>query len=114
LMPFFTENFVKNAVFRHCQQNKLIIKPIIFFFSQNVHFFRLSYILKFWNFRAEKIERIIYRILAKKNKMKLFEQLEPHRNDYFGSFSVDTLELVFNDWYQRKKKVKTLHRFKLE
>jgi len=83
-----------------------------FFFSQNVHFFRLSYILKFCNFRAEKIERIIYRILA--NKMKLFEQLETHRNDYFGFFSVDTLELVFNDWYQRKKKVKTLHRFKLE
>ncbi|HOF97931.1 MAG: hypothetical protein KBG33_01070 [Paludibacteraceae bacterium] len=46
--------------------------------------------------------------------MKLFEQLEPHRNDYFGSFSVGTLELVFNDWYQRKKKVKTLHRFKVE
>jgi len=48
------------------------------------------------------------------NKDEFLKFIEQHRNDYFGSFSVDTLELVFNDWYQRKKKVKTLHRFKLE
>ena len=39
--------------------------------------------------------------------------LDKYRNYYFGNFSADTMELVYNDWYQRKKFVRILHLFKL-
>lgn len=39
--------------------------------------------------------------------------LDRYRHFDFGTFPVDSLELVFNDWYQRKEQVKTLHRFSL-
>ncbi|WP_066632724.1 2'-5' RNA ligase family protein [Labilibacter marinus] len=48
-----------------------------------------------------------------KNKEKFLDILEEYRHYNFGSFKVDSLELVYNDWYQRKENVKTLHRFKL-
>jgi 2'-5' RNA ligase len=37
------------------------------------------------------------------NPKKLIEVVEKFRNYNFGKFKVDKIELVFNDWYQRKK-----------
>ncbi|WP_417940331.1 2'-5' RNA ligase family protein [Flavobacterium sp. RS13.1] len=37
------------------------------------------------------------------NPKKLVEIVEKFRNYNFGKFTVDKIELVFNDWYQRKK-----------
>lgn len=39
--------------------------------------------------------------------------LETYRQFHFGSFTPDSIELVFNDWYQRAEKTKLLHRFTL-
>ncbi|WP_276497239.1 2'-5' RNA ligase family protein [Pontibacter litorisediminis] len=39
--------------------------------------------------------------------------LEKYRHHDFGTFRVETLELVYNDWYQREKHVQVLHRFEL-
>jgi len=43
----------------------------------------------------------------------LVNKLLQFREMYFGEFEVGELEFVFNDWYQRKDKVKTLYRFRL-
>lgn len=47
------------------------------------------------------------------NKSRFISILEKYRNFNFGTFHVDTLEFVANDWYQRKEKVETLSTFKL-
>ncbi|MFT3740028.1 MAG: mutarotase [Breznakibacter sp.] len=39
--------------------------------------------------------------------------VERYRNFDFGTLSIDSIELVYNDWYQRNELVKELHRFKL-
>ncbi|QNF35568.1 mutarotase [Adhaeribacter swui] len=39
--------------------------------------------------------------------------LEQYRHYNFGTFPVESLELVYNDWYQRQEKVRLLHVFKL-
>jgi len=39
--------------------------------------------------------------------------LEKYRTYDFGTFEVDELELVYNDWYQRAERVQVLGRFKL-
>lgn len=44
-------------------------------------------------------------------KDEFIKVLEKYRNFYFGTITVDTLELVHNDWYQRKENVKELYRF---
>lgn len=44
----------------------------------------------------------------------LISVLKEHRNHDFGSFEVKSLELVYNDWYQREKFVKTLRTFSLD
>lgn len=44
---------------------------------------------------------------------KLLLLLERYRNYDFGTFEVEELELVYNDWYQRAEKVQVLGRFKL-
>jgi 2'-5' RNA ligase len=41
------------------------------------------------------------------------EVLDHYRNYDFGSFTVNSLELVYNDWYQRKEHVKELYRFEI-
>ena len=57
----------------------------------------------------------IFRLKEKfDNKEKFLEILEKYRDYYFGTFTVDSLELVFNDWYQRKEYVKKLYQFELE
>ena len=47
------------------------------------------------------------------DKERFLEMLEEYRGYYFGMCNVDSLELVFNDWYQRKENVKKLYSFKL-
>lgn len=47
------------------------------------------------------------------NKAAWLECVEAYRDFDFGTFTVDTVDLVFNDWYQREEKVKELHCFKL-
>ncbi|MCB0427191.1 MAG: mutarotase, partial [Mangrovimonas sp.] len=43
-----------------------------------------------------------------------FLKLIDYFSDYnFGSFEVKNLELVYNDWYQRKTFVKKLHQFEI-
>lgn len=48
-----------------------------------------------------------------RNLEGFIESLNKYRNFDFGSFHVDTLELVGNDWYQKAEKVKLLEKFKL-
>lgn len=48
------------------------------------------------------------------NKEFFLDKVNEYRDFYFGTFEVNTLELVFNDWYQRKENVKTLYRFGLD
>ncbi|MGE0079459.1 MAG: hypothetical protein AB7S48_16480 [Bacteroidales bacterium] len=42
------------------------------------------------------------------------EIVEKYRDYYFGISTVDSLELAFNDWYQRKECVKELFSFELK
>jgi len=42
------------------------------------------------------------------NPEELIQVIEKFRNHNFGTFTVDKIELVFNDWYQRKKNTKNL------
>ena len=49
-----------------------------------------------------------------KNKLKFLDLLEKYREYNFGGFKVETLELVGNDWYQKKEKVKKLSVFDLK
>jgi 2'-5' RNA ligase len=42
------------------------------------------------------------------NPEKLIEVIERFRNHNFGKLTVDKIELVFNDWYQREKNTKSL------
>ena len=51
---------------------------------------------------------------AVKNKNEFIEVLEKYRNYKFGSFTVNKMELVGNDWYQRKEFVKKLRVFELK
>jgi len=45
------------------------------------------------------------------NKEKLLAIVEKYRDYNFGKFKVDGYYLVYNDWYQREKRVKELHKF---
>lgn len=45
------------------------------------------------------------------NKEKLLALLEEYRNFDFGAYKVEHYYLVYNDWYQREKWVKELHKF---
>jgi 2'-5' RNA ligase len=47
------------------------------------------------------------------NKKEFLQLIENYKNYHFGNFTVDTLELVNNDWYQRKENVRKLHEFRL-
>lgn len=44
---------------------------------------------------------------------KFLKILEKHKNTSFGSFTVNQLELVFNDWYLRHKKVQKVGLFRV-
>lgn len=45
---------------------------------------------------------------------KFISILEKYRQQDFGTFTVNEVELVCNDWYQRKKKTQVLHSFFLK
>ena len=47
------------------------------------------------------------------NKEEFLNKVNEFRDFYFGSFEVNTLELVYNDWYHRKDRVKALYQFRL-
>ncbi|MEH0153345.1 2'-5' RNA ligase family protein [Limibacter armeniacum] len=47
------------------------------------------------------------------NKEELLSIIEKYRDFDFGTFTVDKLEFVYNDWYQRDDRVTKLHEFKL-
>ncbi len=48
-----------------------------------------------------------------KRKQEFIDTIEQYRNFEFGKFNVNKLELVGNDWYQRKEKVIKLKEFML-
>ncbi len=48
------------------------------------------------------------------NKERFLDIVKKYRDYYFGTFTVDSLILVYNDWYQRKEFVKELYRFELQ
>ncbi len=47
-------------------------------------------------------------------KADFIKVLEDHRDCNFGTFSVDTIDLVYNDWYQKTERVKELYKFKIK
>jgi 2'-5' RNA ligase len=48
------------------------------------------------------------------DKEAYLDVFNKYLNHDFGSFNVNEMELVFNDWYQRKERVKTLGTLKLK
>ena len=50
----------------------------------------------------------------KRNPDELLNLANDYKNFHFGKFKVDTLEFVYNDWYQRKESVKELYKFVLK
>lgn len=46
------------------------------------------------------------------NKNKFLQIIENHAESDFGTFDVNAMELVHNDWYQRERFVKKLYEFK--
>lgn len=56
----------------------------------------------------------IVRFRKKLNQKDHFLKIIDTYVDYdFGTFDVENIELVYNDWYQRKEFVKKLHEFKI-
>jgi 2'-5' RNA ligase len=49
-----------------------------------------------------------------RNKEAFIKKVEAYRDYDFGAFTVNILELVYNDWHQRKEHVKTLCEFELK
>jgi len=47
------------------------------------------------------------------NKNAFLAIVEKYRDFDFGTFKVEKMELVYNDWYQRAQFVKNLHEFEL-
>lgn len=47
-------------------------------------------------------------------KLKFLEVLEKYRTHIFGTFNVKTIELVYNDWYQKAKFVEKLSEFNIK
>jgi len=57
------------------------------------------------------IVRFRKRFTKKDDYLKI---IDSYRDYDFGTLSTDTIELVYNDWYQRKEFVKELHKFKIK
>jgi 2'-5' RNA ligase len=57
----------------------------------------------------------IFRLREKlKNKEDFIQIIENYKEYYFGTFTVETIEFVFNDWYQREEYVRKLFDFQLK
>lgn len=79
------------------------------------------------NFRGSSLRQSIderYTLRAAHSTVVRFQERIIHKNDFinvldkyrdfnFGTFSVDSLILVYTDWYHRKNLVKDLYRFKI-
>ena len=48
------------------------------------------------------------------NKKEYLETIKNYRQKDFGTFTVNSIELVCNDWYHRNKFVEILHKFELK
>ena len=48
-----------------------------------------------------------------RNPVALLNLVEKYRDFNFGTFTVEKIELVYNDWYQRDRFVESLHVFEL-
>ena len=48
------------------------------------------------------------------DKSKFLKIIEKYRNHEFGTFEVKSMELVYNDWYQKAKFVKKLSEFSIK
>ncbi len=48
------------------------------------------------------------------NKGNYLQVMENYRDYNFGTLTTDTINLVYNDWYQRKKFTKELYKFKIK
>ncbi|MEP1489210.1 MAG: mutarotase [Algibacter sp.] len=56
----------------------------------------------------------VVRFTEKLNKKaKFLNAIESFRNHKFGIFKPENLELVYNDWYQKKERVKSLYKFNI-
>ena len=54
----------------------------------------------------------VFRFIKKlEQKENFLEVLDQYRDYNFGTFEVDKIELVYNDWYHREYSVKKLHEF---
>lgn len=49
-----------------------------------------------------------------RDKETFLKVVEKYRTHDFGTFEVDEIELVYNDWYHREESRKTLHTFELQ
>ena len=47
------------------------------------------------------------------NPRPLLDYIQQHRNTHYGTFTVNTLELVYNDWYQRQSNTTPIQSFPL-
>ncbi|GAB3846952.1 hypothetical protein GCM10028822_07680 [Hymenobacter terrigena] len=47
------------------------------------------------------------------NPARLLEKLAKYQTHFIGSFEIDTVELVYNDWYQRARNTVLLEKFPL-
>lgn len=66
-------------------------------------------------YKVEAAHATVARFRSKIQKKKEFiDVLESYRNYDFGTFTVDNLELVFNDWYHRESNTKLLQNFTLK
>jgi hypothetical protein len=48
------------------------------------------------------------------NREALINLVQKYRDYDFGTFAVENIEPVYNDWYQREQYVKKLHIFSLD
>lgn len=48
-----------------------------------------------------------------KNRNAFVAKIKENRHQQFGKFTVKSLDLVYNDWYQKAEHVRLLHRFDL-
>lgn len=56
----------------------------------------------------------VIRFRKKLSSPEIFlQKIQQLKNTYFGTFTIEAFELVGNDWYQRKEKVKQIQKFEL-
>ncbi len=65
-------------------------------------------------YKIKTAHSTIVRFKSEITKPKEFiKVLQKYRHVDFGSFEIDSYELVYNDWYQTKKNTKVLYKFEI-